>query len=279
MYSHRVPTNGLTRRANRQARIKLVVACLLTLSIFACGHSTSNPPASPTVATVAGQPITQTLFDHYIQVKSGATPDKVNPELRKFLLADLTRLKAAAIAGESNASDDIQQQLELQRLETLAHSAATAAGVFANPSDTDLKSAYDKFVNSLPASEYHVAHILVATEGAASVLITRLQSGQDFAKLATDESADDSKEKGGELGWISPGKLPPAFTDAVQSLKVNTFTAKPIHTAYGWHIIKLLETRPGTAPPFDQVKAQLAANLQQERYQQFLAASLKAATK
>jgi peptidyl-prolyl cis-trans isomerase C len=253
----------------------LPVMCLLVT--FGCGSP--KPAAPPTVATISGRPISQALFDHYIKAKSGATPDKVSSELKQSLLADLTRLKAAAIAGESTATSDIEQQIELQRLETLAHSAANAAGVFATPSDANLNAAYDKFAASLPSIEYHVAHILVATESIASVLTTRLQAGQDFAKLAKDESADNTKTHGGDLGWIAPGKLPAAFTNAVQSLKVNEFTTKPVHTPYGWHIIKLLETRPGTAPPFDQVKAQLAENLQQERYQKFLDDSLKSATR
>jgi peptidyl-prolyl cis-trans isomerase C len=115
-----------------------------------------------------------------------------------------------------------------------------------------------------------VAHILIGTESSASILITRLQAGQDFAKLAQEQSADDSKSRGGDLIWISPGKLPVEFMVAVQALTVGGFTNKPVHTRYGWHVIKLLETRAGVAPPFDRVKGQLTTNLQQEKYQRFL---------
>ena len=115
----------------------------------------------------------------------------------------------------------------------------------------------------------------MATENAANLLLVKLQSGTDFAKLARTESADDSRSRGGDFGWIAPGKLPVAFTDAVKSLKPNQTTQKPVHTPYGWHLINLLETRAASAPPFDQVKAQLAANLQQERYQKVLDDSLR----
>src|ERR1700694_4791550 len=79
------------------------------------------------------------------------------------------------------------------------------------------------------------------------------------------------------LGWIAPGQLPVAFIDTVKSLKAGQFTTMPVQTPYGWHLIKLLDTRSASAPAFDQVKAQLAANLQQERCQNFLDSSLKAA--
>jgi len=91
------------------------------------------------------------------------------------------------------------------------------------------------------------------------------------------ESADDSKSRGGDLGWIAPGKLPAEFTGALRDLKAGQLAPKPVHTIYGWHLIKLIETRVATAPPFDQVKAQLATTLQQERYGKFLAGSLGAA--
>jgi peptidyl-prolyl cis-trans isomerase C len=115
-----------------------------------------------------------------------------------------------------------------------------------------------------------VAHILIGTESSASILITRLQAGQDFAKLAQEQSADDSKSRGGDLIWISPGKLPVEFMVAEQALKVGGFTNKPVNTRYGWHVIKALETRAGVAPPFDRVKGQLTINLQQDKYQRFL---------
>jgi len=143
--------------------------------------------------------------------------------------------------------------------------------------DVELHQAYDAYVTSLPASEYHVAHILVATQNAASLLLVRLQSGANFARLAREQSADDSKVRGGDLGWIAPGKLPTAFTDAVKSLKPGQFTDRPVHTTYGWHLINLLDTRSASAPQFDQVKAQLAENIRDNRYQRFLADSLDGA--
>jgi peptidyl-prolyl cis-trans isomerase C len=90
--------------------------------------------------------------------------------------------------------------------------------------------------------DYHVAHILVATQSTADALIAKLQSGAHFATLAREASADESKTRGGDLGWIAPGKLPAEFTDAVRPLEPGLFTAHPLHTAYGWH--KLMQIRP-----------------------------------
>jgi peptidyl-prolyl cis-trans isomerase C len=200
---------------------------------------------------------------------------RVPQQRRAQLLEELKKLTAAAQIESAQISPNVQQKIDLQRLETLAHAGAVSAGVFATPTDPVLAAAYEKFKAGLPAREYHVAHILVATENLATSVIVLLRSGEDFAKVAKEKSADDSKDRGGDIGWIAPGKLPLAFTDAVARLKTGEFTQQPVKTSYGWHIIRLIETRPKDAPPFEEVKAQIAANLQQERYQTFLDESLK----
>jgi peptidyl-prolyl cis-trans isomerase C len=249
---------------------------VLALCMAACSGGDDRHPTVAAVATVAGQPIPQDLLDAYARTKTGVGFEQLSPERRASLLEDLRRLKAAAIAGERSATATTRRELELQRLEALAHAAATAAGVYAVPSDAELHGAYQAYLRSLPASEFHVAHILVATEATASVLITRLEGRIDFAQLAREQSADDSRSRGGDLGWIAPGTLPASFTDAVASLKAGEFTKTPVHTQYGWHVIRLIEARASQAPPFEQVRAQLAVNLEQDRYRKFLDENLKA---
>jgi peptidyl-prolyl cis-trans isomerase C len=253
---------------------------LMLLSLSACDKKPAVAPTAelpPHVAVVAGRPISQDLYDYYVRSMGGATGRSLSPEAKRALLVKLEQLEAAAIVGEKAATVEVTQKLELQRLETLAHFAATEHGVFAEPSEAQLRQAYDDWRATLPASEFHVAHILTATESAASVVINRLRAGQDFGKIAQEQSADDSKTRGGDLGWIAPGRLPEEFMAAVQALKVGGFTSKPIHTRYGWHVIKLLEKRAGFASPFESVKAQLAQSLQQSAYQSFLEDSLKTA--
>lgn len=252
---------------------KAMVLAALTLSFVACSKKAAAPPQA-SVANVAGQSISQAMFDYYIAQQTGTPANQVNETLKASLLQDLKALMAAAAIADKTASSETREALELQRIETLARAGAKAAGVFAQPSDADLQAEYQRYVASQPAMEFHVAHILVATEGAARGLIVRLQGGMNFAKAALEQSADDSKVRGGDLGWIAPGKLPVEFTDAVKMLKPGQITLQPVHTIYGWHVVKLLETRAATAPPFEQVKAQLAENLQQAHYRSFLKLAL-----
>ena len=166
--------------------------------------------------------------------------------------------------------------MELARLRTLARSAAGSTGVYAEPGEQEIEAAYRAHVESLPASEFQVSHILVPTEASARAFIERLGRGENFATLARENSADDSAQRGGSLGWIHAGKLPAAFTDAVQRLQPGRWTADPVQTPYGWHVIRLEATRPPAAPPpLEQVRAQIVANIQEERYRRFLHDSVK----
>jgi peptidyl-prolyl cis-trans isomerase C len=245
---------------------------MLASGAHGCGtHGESQSPAG--VATVGGKAISQPLFNYFVSQKTGLPADQVTAAQKAALFEELKRLTAAAEAGAAHASSDTVQALELQRLEFLAHTAAAAAGALAPPTDAELRNEYDRFKSELPATQFHVAHILVSTQDAAAGLIAKLTGGADFAALAREQSADATRTQGGDMGWIAPGKLPPAFTDAVQSLKPGEFTLHAVHTIYGWHVIKVLESRAAAAPPFEAVKAQLSANLQQSRYQRFLASA------
>lgn len=257
-------------------RMRWIGLGLIVVSVAAC--SRHKEPASPVVATIAGQEIHQDLLDYYVAQRTGANVSAVSPEMKAKLLVDLERLVASAAKGSQAGDPSLKHQIELSKLDLQARAAAEAAGVYAAPTDADLQQAYQSFIASLPANEYHVAHILVPTENMAASVIVQLQGGEEFAQLALEKSVDDSKARGGDLGWIAPGKLPTEFTDAVATLQSGEFTQHPIHTTYGWHVIKLLETRAASPPPFEQVKAQLATNLHQDRYRKFLDDNLKAAS-
>ena len=126
------------------------------------------------------------------------------------------------------------------------------------PTDAEIKQEYDTQIAQLPHTEYHVEHILVASADDANKLIAQLGKGAKFEDLAKKESSDSSKNQGGDLGWQTPDRMVKPFADAMTSLKPGEYTHVPVQTQYGWHIIKLVETRPLTPPAFDAVKDRVA---------------------
>lgn len=131
-------------------------------------------------------------------------------------------------------------------------------------SDEAVQAAYDAaFLGADPIREYNASHILVDTEEEAQAVRARLDAGADFAETAREISNDTSGPGGGELGWFSDGMMVEPFQAAVQSLEPGAIS-DPVETQFGWHVIKLNETRIQEAPPLDAVRDQLVTQIQQE---------------
>ena len=144
--------------------------------------------------------------------------------------------------------------------------------------DEAVQAAYDAtYMGVEPVTEYNASHILVATEEEAVAVKARIDGGEDFAVVATETSSDSSAANGGNLGWFGPGMMVETFEAAVMALEPGAVSV-PIETQFGWHVIKLNETRVQAAPPIDDVRSDLVAQVQQEAIQARLDELTAAAT-
>ncbi len=129
-----------------------------------------------------------------------------------------------------------------------------------------LQAEYERIKATMTGSEYKVRHILVEKEADAKDIIARLKKDPGaFAQLAKEKSKDQgSRTNGGELGWFDPRRMVPEFSAAVAKLEKGKFTLEPVKTQFGYHVILLEDSRPIEAPPLEEVKPQLAQQLQQQ---------------
>lgn len=129
--------------------------------------------------------------------------------------------------------------------------------------DEALQKAYDdRFKDAKPQTEYNAAHILVATEEEANALKEQLAGGADFAELAKAKSTDTgSGANGGDLGWFGLGMMVKPFEEAVVGAKVGEVTG-PVQTDFGYHLILVKETRIAEKPTLDQLRDELAAEVE-----------------
>ena len=108
--------------------------------------------------------------------------------------------------------------------------------------DKEINDEYQKEKGEIKAS-----HILIAPENSsdaakkkaksfAQELIKRIEKGESFEKLAKEYSKD-SKEKGGDLGFVNLDSLTKNFRESLNKLKINEMTKEPVETEYGYHII------------------------------------------
>ena len=129
--------------------------------------------------------------------------------------------------------------------------------------DAALQAAYDsRFKDSKPQTEYSAAHILVDTQEEADAIKAELAGGADFAELAKAKSTDTgSGANGGDLGWFGLGMMVKPFEDAVVAAKVGEVTG-PVQSEFGFHLILVKETRVADQPTLDQMRDELAAEVE-----------------
>jgi len=239
------------------------------LSALLAVAATAQAADEKTVALVNGVSIPKARVD--MRVKIAAQQGQPDTEdLRKAIRDDLINLEVISQAATKNGLDkqpEIAQQLELARESVLA-SAYVQDYAKSHPiSDEALKQEYENLKTRVGNKEYKLSHILVESEDEAKKVQAELKKGAKFAKVAKAKSKDPgSADKGGELGWAVPSNFVQPFGEAVVKLNKGQLSA-PVQTQYGWHVIKLEDTRELKVPTFEEMKPKLENRLQQQSIQ------------
>lgn len=222
-----------------------------------------TPPLDTVVATVGETGITlghmlalrATLPEQYDQI-----PQDV---LFRGVLDQLVQQELLSQAHEGELSTSARLRLEN---EERALTASEVIGTVTGPavSADALQAAYDdEYADTAEETEYNAAHILVETEDEARALVEEVAGGANFAALAQEHSTGPSGPSGGDLGWFAEGVMVPEFESAVTALEVGE-VSEPVQTQFGWHVIKLNETRMKEQPSLEAVRDELADNLRRQ---------------
>ncbi|MBV9655085.1 MAG: peptidyl-prolyl cis-trans isomerase, partial [Acetobacteraceae bacterium] len=146
-------------------------------------------------------------------------------------------------------------------------------------SEQAVRARYDQEIAGKPGEEeVHARHILVPTEAEAKDIIAQLKKGGDFAALAKQKSKDPGASQGGDLGFFKKTDMVPEFADAAFALKPGQFTQTPVHTQFGWHVIKVDERKRDEPPSFEQAHDELRQKMIQEDVQRVVADARKDST-
>ncbi len=145
--------------------------------------------------------------------------------------------------------------------------------------DDEIEAAYQKeFVDAEPVPQWSASHILVGSEDEAKTIAQEIADGADFAEVAKEKSLDTgSGQRGGSLGWFGQGDMVPEFEAGVAALAPGAIS-EPIQSQFGWHVIRLDETRDKPVPPLDEVRDGLVNEIRQARVQAELESLREAAT-
>jgi peptidyl-prolyl cis-trans isomerase C len=238
-----------------------VVAAILPLAVQA-----------QNVAIVNGKAVPKTRLATLLQ-QASRSGQPVSPEMEARARDEVVLREIFAQEAEKRglaATPDYKAQLELLRQTVLIRELFNDFQAKNPVSEAEARAEYEKVKASASGTEYRARHILVEKEEDARRLIADLKAGAKFEDLAKKNSKDPgSAENGGDLDFAKPDAYVPEFGKAMAALKKGEMTMEPVKTQFGYHIIKLEDTREAQFPAFDEVKAQLMQRITQAKVQEF----------
>lgn len=225
------------------------------------------------VTLVNGKPVPKSRVETLLQqaTKQGGQPR--TPELEAQVRDEVVLREMFMQEAEKRGlagSADYKAQMELARQSILIRELFNDYNKKNPVTDAEIQAEYDKFKAQASGTEYRARHILVEKEDEAKALIVQIKGGASFEDLAKKNSKDPgSGQNGGDLDWANPNSYVPEFSKALSALKKGEMTDAPVKTQFGYHIIKLEDTREAQFPPMDEVKPQIQQRLGQQKLAKF----------
>jgi peptidyl-prolyl cis-trans isomerase C len=230
------------------------------------------PAAAQNVAIVNGKAVPKARMDALAtQISKSGRPvtPEINEQLKDEVIVREILMQEAQKRG-LDASDDFRTQMELAR-QTLLIRELYSDYQKKNPvTDAEVQAEYDKFVSANGGKEYKARHILVEKEDQAKAIIANLKKGQKFEDMAKKQSKDPgSGANGGDLDWANAASYVPEFSQAMVKLQKGQTTQEPVKSQFGYHVIRLDDVREAQLPKVEEIKPQIAQQLQQQKLAKF----------
>jgi peptidyl-prolyl cis-trans isomerase C len=230
------------------------------------------------VLTIGDRHITAAEYEQIVKavVPAQIQPLALGPAKRAYAqkIVELLALSGEAMKQKLDQNPATKDQLELQRRTTLSVHEFQKIRDDIPVTDAQVQEFYD--ANHSLYETIHVRHILVRVRGSmappkagkpdltdaeglakAKAIRERLVAGEDFAKVAREESDDSSADKGGDMGEIGHGRTVPQFETAAFALKAGEIS-EPVRTPFGYHIIQV---QSHTVKPLADVKDDILTRL------------------
>ena len=247
--------------AARASMLVLCVAAALPLAATA-----------QNITTVNGKPVPKSRVDALMSqaIKQGqAKTPELETQVRDEVVLREMFMQEAEKRGMTQSAE-YKSQMELARQTILIRELFNEFSKKNPVTDAEIQGEYDKFKGQASGTEYRARHILVEKEDDAKGLIAQIKGGASFEELAKKNSKDPgSGQNGGDLDFANPGSYVPEFSQALVKLKKGEMTDSPVKSQFGFHIIKLEDTREAKFPPFEEVKPQIQQRLNQIKMAKF----------
>ena len=217
--------------------------------------------AAQNIAVVNNKAIPKAKADTIIAqlVKQG---QQDNADLQTAVREDLIRREILTQEAEKKGlpvDPEVAAALERARQQVLIGALAQDYFKANPPTDVEVRQQYDQYLKEAGGKEYKARHILVEKEADAKAIIAKLKTGAKFEELAKQSKDPGSAANGGDLDWAPASTYVKEFADALTKLPKGQYTQTPVKTQFGYHVIRLDDTRNAKVPGFEELKPQIAA--------------------
>lgn len=256
-------------------RILRAAVVAASLSAVLAGPALAADAKDPVVVTVNGKDIRlSAVKEAYQNSQYRQVPfEMVFPQVVDYVVTGQLLLDQAKKAGTE--SDPQVKAAVKQAQDQIVEKAFLVKKVDAEVTEADVKALYEL---QKQKEEVHARHILVDSEDAAKQIITDLKGGAKFEDEAKAKTQDPSgKENGGDLGFFTADAMVPEVSQVAFSLKPGEYSQVPVHTQFGWHVIKVEGRRTAQVRPYEEIKATLATEVKQHKAQAYIESLQKGA--
>lgn len=255
----------------------------LGISAFLVFSLTSSAANSATLATVNGKVITDEDLNSLVSNLPLQQRDTLlkDPNTRQQLIENLVDQE---LMVQEATTKKIENSKEYRDAYNSFRRQALVSGLVKKelaPKVTDavVKDYFTKNKYKYSGDQVRAFHILVSTEAEAEKIFKEVSApGADFQKIAEQSSKDPSvKVNRGDLGFFGRDQLDPAFTDAAFTTKVGQIS-EPVKSSFGYHIIKVIERKPGKTPDFSEVEQKVRSDVQRDLLENYVKTLKRKAT-
>ena len=252
---------------------KLSVATLTCVAALSAAMLAPLSASAQNIATVNGKPVPKARVEALLTQVTRQGQQQRTPELEQQVRDEVVLremfMQEAEKLGIARTSE-YKAQMEFARQTILIRELFSDFQKKNPVTAAEVSAEYDKFKAQSSGTEYRARHILVEKEDEAQSLVKQLKAGAKFEDLAKKHSKDPgSGANGGDLDFANPGAYVPEFSKALVALKKGEMTDVPVKSQFGYHIIKLEDTREAKFPPLEEVKGQIEQRLGQMKLAKF----------
>jgi len=254
----------------------ITVALACSLALAGCGGSSDDAAQQSLIGlkgsasglVVNGEPVPQNLLDAYARKRGWNLTDPGQLSQVKEKTAELLSMAQAAQAEGLFNDPQIRADLALERLNLVAGKLLERQQQANVPTEEELRAEYARETALVGDSEYRVAHILFDQKALAEQVLAEAAT-QNFDALMARFQDQDGVRDARELGWVKRNQLPEVLRDPLQALSAGSATEQVYQSEFGWHLLKLYETRPFAGPSFEQLKDGIRTSLQRKQSAEF----------